>query len=131
MYPDLIHAGVVPHNVIMYDWKALDVSLEGLQKIALLSKFWIQRQDDVINSFSLGFVNQDKTEPQWSFTIYAKDKLGFLDQFSHHVSMALETNCKTLFAAYQLDFVDTLYALDWVTPHEDEEMALTLLERML
>ncbi len=131
LYPHLIEAKLLPHNVIIYDWKALDVSYDALEKIASLSKLWVQIIDGVMESFSLGFINEDPNGPQWSFTIYARDDAKFLDQLAHHMKMTSAAECKTIFMTYQMDFVDTLYSLDWVHPFEDEAMALTLLERVL
>jgi len=131
LYPHLIEAGLLPHNVVVYDWKALDISRETLEKISALTRFWVQSIDGLIESFSLGFVSEDPTGPQWSFTIYAKDESTFLDQLAHHVKMASDTECKTIFMTYQMGFVETLHSLDWVRPYEGEEIALTLLERVL
>jgi ribosomal protein S18 acetylase RimI-like enzyme len=130
LYPHLTEAGLLPHNVIVYDWKALDLSPEALEKTAALARFWTQSQGGRIGSFSLGFAHEDPAGLQWSFTIYASDDSTFLDQLSHHLQMASENECKNIFLTYQMDYVGTLYLLDWVRPIEDEEMALTLLERV-
>ncbi len=130
LYPHLAEARLLLHDVIVYDWKALDLSPEALEKIAALAKFWTQSRGGRIGSFSLGFVSEDPAGLQWSFTIYASDDSTFLDQLSHHLQMASENECKNIFLTYQMDYVGTLYLLDWVRPIEDEEMALTLLERV-
>lgn len=129
LLPTLAESELLPHNVIIYDWKALDVSHHALEKISSLSKFWVQSVAGKIESFSLGFVSEDPTGPQWSFTIYAKDESTFLDQLSHHIQKAAESGCKSIFMTYQMDYVETFYSLDWVRPIEDELMALTLLEQ--
>jgi len=131
LHPHLIETGLLPHNVVVYDWKALDISRETLERISALTRFWIQSIDGLIESFSLGFVREDPTGPQWSFTIYAKDESTFLDQLAHHTKMASDTGCKTIFMTYQMGFVEILNSLDWFRPYEGEEMALTLLERVL
>ncbi len=131
IYPDLIDANLVPHNVFVYDWKALDITAENLHKIGLLSKFWTQRSDDALTSISIGFIRNDAQGPQWSFTIYAKDIPSFLDQIAFHLNLATEHECSTIFGTYQMEFIEMLYALDWVQPHEEEKIGLTLLERVL
>jgi GNAT superfamily N-acetyltransferase len=131
LYPQLLEAALLPYNVLIYDWKALDVTREGLKKIGSLARFWTQTTQEKIDSFSLGFSHEDQSGPQWCFTIYAKDESLFLDQLSHHVKIASDSECKTFFMTYQTDFVDTFRSLDWVRPIEDEEMALTLLEKTL
>jgi len=131
LYPDLIESKLLPHNVIIYDWKALDCSPDALEKIASLGKFWTQSKQGKIQSFSLGFMREDPTGSQWSFTVYARNNVTFLDQLAHHVKMTSDTECKSIFMTYQTGFVQTLYSLEWVRPIEGEVMALTLLERVL
>jgi ribosomal protein S18 acetylase RimI-like enzyme len=131
LYPQLIDAKLLPHNVIVYDWKALDVSYGSLEKIASFSKLWVQIIDGRMESFSLGFIREDLNGPEWSFTIYARDASTFLAQLAHHMKMTSDAECKTISMTYQMGFVETLYSLDWVRPIEDEAMALTLLERVL
>jgi GNAT superfamily N-acetyltransferase len=132
-YQDLIDNKLLPFNIIIYDWKALDATLEGLSKVSSIARFWIQKQADKITSFSLGYARDGKSGLEWIFTIYAKDATGFLNHLSHHVDLASETGCSTIFGAFETDYLDTLYSLDWVKLDEedDEEMALTLLERVL
>lgn len=131
LFPGLPESGILPHSVIVYDWKALDATPEGLHKIGLTSRFWIQTEGSNIRSFSLGFPRDDKSGQIWCFTIYANDEAGFLAQFSHHLNQASEANCDVIFGIYQTDFVNTFYTLDWVKRYEDDTMTLTLLERIL
>ena len=131
LLPSLSESGILPHNVIIYDWKALDATPEGLVKIGLTSKFWIQTEANTIKSFSLGFPRDDKSGQMWCFTIYASDEAGFLEQFSHHLNQASEAKCDVIFGIFSTNFVNTFYALDWVRHHEDDTMTLTLLERIL
>ena len=132
-YQDLLSAKLLPFNIIIYDWKALDATPEGLAKIGSIARFWIQKKDNTIASFSLGYTRDAKSGLQWGFTIYAKDTAGFLDHLSHHVNMASETGCSVIFATFETHYLDTLYSLDWVKldEEEDEEMVMTLLERVL
>ncbi len=129
LYPHLIEAELLPHNVIIYDWKAMDISLEALEKISSLAQFWIQSEEERIVSLSVGLVSRGTTGPEWTVTIYARDESTFLDQLSHHIQKAVESGCKTIFLTYPMDFVEALYSLDWVQLVEDEYMVLTLLER--
>lgn len=132
-YQDLLSAKLLPFNIIIYDWKALDATPEGLAKVGSIARFWIQKKDNTIASFSLGYTRDAKSGLQWGFTIYAKDTAGFLDHLSHHVNMASETGCSVIFATFETHYLDTLYSLDWVKldEEEDEEMVMTLLERVL
>jgi len=131
MYYDELHQSrIIPHNIIVYEWKAIELTLENLQKISNLAKFWIERENSEIRSFSLGFVHEDKSGPEWSSTIYTSNKINFLNQVSNHVVNALTNGCNSLFFTYPLEFQEVLYELDWVQVYEEEEMAMVLLERV-
>ncbi|MFW9944474.1 MAG: GNAT family N-acetyltransferase [Candidatus Sifarchaeia archaeon] len=137
LHHNLVDSGLLPSNVIIHDWKALDATPDALDKIGQTARFWVQKQDDVIKSFSLGFIRDASGGPQWAFTIYASSESSFLDHLSHHVGMASENECTSMFGAFQEEFSDTFYDLDWAQHEEEEddeegeEFALTLLERVL
>ncbi|MHA2146676.1 MAG: GNAT family N-acetyltransferase [Candidatus Thorarchaeota archaeon] len=131
LIPELVNSGLLPHNVVIYDWKALDATQENLEKIGLTAKYWILSDEDVIRSFSLGFPRDDKSGQMWCFTIYANDVDGFFAHYSHHLKQAATTKCDLIFGMYQTDYVDSLYELDWTNRNDEESMTLTLLERIL
>ncbi|TFG94065.1 hypothetical protein E4H12_15860 [Candidatus Thorarchaeota archaeon] len=133
VYQNLIDARLLPFNIIICDWKALDATPEGLAKFGSISRFWIQKQAGKITSFSLGLDYDAKSDKQWTFTIYAKDVSGFLDHLSHHVNMASETGSVSIFGLFELEYVEAFHNLEWdkQNEYEDEELSLTLLERIL
>lgn len=133
VYQDLIDSKLLPFNIIIYDWKAIDATIDGLAKVAAFAKFWIQKQAGKITSFSLGFPRDEKSGSQWNFTIYAADVTGFLDHLSHHIHMASDSGCTTIFATFDTFHIETFHSLDWIKVSEadDEEWAMTLLERVL
>lgn len=136
LYPDLIDAGLLPHNVVIFDWKALDATLEGLGTIEQVSDFWIQMQNDVIKAFSLGFARDSKDGNTWCCTIYTKEESCFLDNLSHHANIASERKCNVFFVTFQTNFVETLKGVDWAQFKDGDDdfaldFALTLLERVL
>ncbi|TFG26503.1 GNAT family N-acetyltransferase [Candidatus Thorarchaeota archaeon] len=130
---DLIDAKLLPFNIIICDWKALDATPEGLAKVDSLSQFWIQKKAGKVTSFSLSLDHDDVSDKQWTFTIYAKDVSGFLDHLSHHVKMASETKSTSIFGLFEPEYLETFHNLEWdkQTKYEIEEMSLTLLERIL
>ncbi|MDH4214239.1 MAG: GNAT family N-acetyltransferase [Candidatus Thorarchaeota archaeon] len=130
---DLIDANLIPFNILIHDWKAFDVTPKGLNKIGSTARFWVQTRAGKLTSFSLGFARDVSSGMQWSFTIYASDRTGFLDHLSYHIDIASKSGCTSIFVAFETDYVETMHNLDWVQldENEDEEWALTLLERML
>ncbi|TFF92588.1 GNAT family N-acetyltransferase [Candidatus Thorarchaeota archaeon] len=125
----LIQSRIVPSNIIVYDWKAIDSSTEGIMKLAELSKLWAQVEEGEVTSFSLGFSHDTLHGLEWSFTIYTHDINGFLDHLSHHIELAQEAACDGFFMIFPTRFMEPLRSFDWIEQHED--IQLTLFERLL
>jgi N-acetylglutamate synthase-like GNAT family acetyltransferase len=122
---------MVSGNVIVYDWKAIDASAQELTGLADISKLWTQVEGGNITSFSLGFSHDTLHGLEWSFTVYARDVRAFLDHLSHHIGLAVEAGCDGFFVIFPTMFTETLRSFDWIERHEDEDIQLTLFERLL
>ena len=129
--PLLDEARLLPCGVIVLDWKALDATPESLEKISQSSPFWVTLQHGNITSLSMGFSREASGGKQWQFTVYAKSEDMFLDHLSHQLVLATEKKCKSLFGAYQEEFSPVMRSLEWARIENDEDWALTLLERVL
>ena len=129
--PLIEKSDLIPHKVVVYDWKAVDASLEGLRSIAGFSKLWAQVGKGKLESFSLGFSHETRPGLEWSFSIYAQDKDSFLDHLSHHLQLAADASCVGLFVVFPQKLLEVLRGLDWIERHEDEDIGLAFLERVL
>jgi ribosomal protein S18 acetylase RimI-like enzyme len=129
--PLIDESDLFPHKVVIYDWKAVDASLEGLHSIAGFSELWTQVRNHKLESFSLGFSHETHSGLEWSFSIYARSDDGFLDHLSHHLRLAAKAKCVGLFMVFPLQYLEVLRKLDWIERHEDDDIGLTFLERVL
>ncbi len=133
---DLIASELLPFNILIYDWKAVDITQGGFDIVTSAARFWTQRDANKILSFSIGFPghqpSDDTSEREWKSTIYASDSSSFLDQFSHHIHLASESGCTAFFVTFDARYLELLTTLDWFTKeeYEDEEWAIVLLERV-
>jgi GNAT superfamily N-acetyltransferase len=94
--PDL-----VPHNVLIYDWKAVEGTITGLKQIGKDHKFYVRKNTEDPKSFSFGCAREDSESKRWSFTIYGSNAREFTAHFKNHLKIALETDmdatvCTTL-----------------------------------
>ena len=134
--PDELHplaeeSGLIPHNIIVYDWKAVDATIQGLRGLAEFSTLRVQVSDETLESLSIGYPHETRHGLEWALTIYARSTTGFLDQLSQNIALATELDCYGMFMAFPQQFLDNLWSLSWVRRDEDEDIGLTLLERVL
>lgn len=83
--PDL-----VPHNILIYDWKAVEGTHAGFKEVGKDHKFYVRKKADELKSFSLGHARRDPESQWWSFTIYASDTNEFAAHFKNHLKIALD-----------------------------------------
>lgn len=115
-------------KVLVYDWKALDSTLEGFKTVGESNRFHVAFRRDKFDSFSFGHIRHQPAGSVRSFTIYGATANGFLSHLSHHVSMALETDNPAIVCTYETKFEKTLYSVDCVSK-EDWGTHLILLEK--
>jgi N-acetylglutamate synthase-like GNAT family acetyltransferase len=115
-------------EVLVYDWKALDSTLEGFKTVGESNGFHVAFRKDKFDSFSFGHFRHQPAGSARSFTIYGTTTDSFLSHLSHHVSMALETDNPAIVCTYETKFEKTLYSVEWVSK-EDWGTHLILLEK--
>ncbi|UCG36783.1 MAG: GNAT family N-acetyltransferase [Candidatus Bathyarchaeota archaeon] len=121
---------LIPHKVLVYDWKALDATRRSLDTIAESHDFYIALKRMKIDSLSFGY-SRGKQEPSvWAFTIYATEPNGFLAHLFHNVGVALEKDLKALMGTHDTIFESTLRRLKWV-PDDYWSTRMFLLEKVL
>jgi hypothetical protein len=123
-YPHL-----VPANVLVYDWKALDNSLQNLRALGKDHAFYITRHAEG-RSVSFGRSARQKEGILWAFTIYADELKGFLQQLRYNAHLSMEGGCNTLMCTCGPLFRETL-ARSEVISNEYWATSLVLVERSL
>jgi len=121
---------IIPNNVLIYDWKALDVTPEALEVIGESHEYYITMKKAEVDSLSYGYSGRRGGLSLWTFTIYATESDGFLLQLSHNVALALKQGYNAVMCTYQLGFERKLYEVDWISENR-WGTHLVLLERTL
>ena len=85
--PDL-----VPQNILIYDWKAVEATDAGFGQIGKDHTFYVRKNTEDPKSFSFGHTSENLESKWWSFTIYSSDAREFAAHFKNHLKMALETD---------------------------------------
>ncbi len=97
--PDLI-----PRNIVVYNWYALDLSTAAIESIAEFAQFWRCGTNENTRAFSLGFLQTERDSKQWCTTIYALDKVSFRSMLSTQIQVAKAQNATGLMCVHPLDF---------------------------
>jgi ribosomal protein S18 acetylase RimI-like enzyme len=124
---DLLGSNIVDQNVVIYDWKALDVDDENLKKIAERAEFWVQRNSRGMTSFSLGLERLEGDSRYWSCTVYAHSETAFLQALSHHIALAIDRGYQGFFVLFQPKYDSIFRGLGWHIQYPEEEEGPTLL----
>jgi N-acetylglutamate synthase-like GNAT family acetyltransferase len=130
---DLLRNSVdmVPAGVLVYDWKALEFSLESLEEIGKDHRFYVGLKNGKIDSLSFCQLRPDrKDQSWWSFTVYAHDSEGFLGQVSHSVRIALEGGLSSAMVTLEKRFEEVVGELEFGADEQDISH-LIMLERKI
>jgi N-acetylglutamate synthase-like GNAT family acetyltransferase len=121
---------IIPCGVLIYDWKALDVSLQNLEEICGTHDFSIALRKRKADSLSFGCPRPEPEQTWWSFTIYAVELDGFLSQLSHNLKTALERGFKSIVRTFETRFEKALKEVEWIS-EEHWGLRLVLLEKQM
>ena len=121
--------GLVPHGVLIFDWEAVDSTLENFREIGQTHGFFVALKKERLDSMSFGRSRKD-LEKTWSFTVYANDPLGFRAHLSFNMERALEIQAYTVMSTYEKLYEGTLSQVRFGCEGHDAGH-LVLLERVL
>jgi hypothetical protein len=122
---------IVPGGVLVYDWKALEFSLESLEEIGKDHRFYVGLKNGTIDSLSFCHLRPDrKDQPWWSLTVYAHDSEGVLGQVSHSVRIALKDGLNSAMITLEKRFEEVVGELEFGADEHDVSH-LVMLEKKI
>lgn len=124
------NSGIVPHGILIYDWKVLDNTCENLEEIGKTHEFYIALKEKRMDSLSFSHAGEGLNQSWWNFTTYATDLHGFLSQFSCNVAMALKRGSTSIACTFETRFEKALRDVN-LKSEEDDEGRLVLFEKQM
>jgi GNAT superfamily N-acetyltransferase len=121
---------VVSQKVLIFDWKALDCTLDNLETIGKSHEFYVSAGEGEVNSLSYGTSRHRGEILLWVFTIYAAETRGFLSHLYHNVAVALKRGAGAIMGNYEPKYAEDFQNVDWGS-EEDWGTNLVLLERKI
>jgi N-acetylglutamate synthase-like GNAT family acetyltransferase len=110
--------GIVPRGILVYDWKAVDSELKNLEEIGKTHGFYVALNSGKIDSFSFGHLRQEFNRT-WSFTMYARDSVGFLAQLSYNLRSALKQGCNLIMFTFDKRFEESVEQVNLQSDEQD------------
>jgi hypothetical protein len=120
---------LVSHGVLIYDWKAVDATLENFEEIGRTHQFFVALKDGRLDSMSFGHSRQD-LEKTWGFTVCASDPVGFCAHFPFNIKKAIKTHAETVMSTYEKVYEDKLSKIS-LGCEEQDAGRLVLLEKQM
>lgn len=121
---------LIPCKVLVFDWKALDCTLEGLEMLGKSHEFYVSPEKGEVNSLSYGTLRRRGEILLWVFTIHAISPRRFLSHLYRNTASALERGCNAIMGTYDVKFERVFQKVDWGS-EERWGTHLVLLERTL
>lgn len=121
---------LVPQNILIYDWKAINGTLQGFREIGKDHAFYITKKRDRLEAFSLGHARPDSDHSRWSFTIYALQERELTAHFRHHTNTALSKGINATVCTCPTQF-ESIFKEHLEIPKFAWKMQLILLEKHL
>jgi len=118
---------IIPHNILVFDWKAFDCSLEALETLGKTHEFYVAMQKGKIGSLSYAYSGLAQRRP---FTIDASDTRGFLSHLSYNTALTSKHGLEWVTGTCDIDFEKALNEVKWL-PEERWNTHLVLLEKKL
>jgi GNAT superfamily N-acetyltransferase len=119
---------LVPHNVLIYDWKAVNGTLQGFKEIGKEQTFYSAERKDKLKALSLGHARSDSDYHRWSFTVYALREREFMTHFRHHANNALSQGITATVCTCPTQF-ESVFKEHKQVPKPAWKMQLILLEK--
>jgi len=121
---------IMPKGVLVYNWKALDSTLEGFRTVGESNEFHVALRKGRIDSLSFRGHRYEPAGSPWSFTIYSSKNDGFESQLSHQIALAYACNQPAIMCTYETKFEKTLHGIDWLS-EEHWGLRMVLLEKSM
>jgi ribosomal protein S18 acetylase RimI-like enzyme len=99
---------LVPCDILVYDWKAVDGTLRGFKEVAKDHAFYISKRKGKLTALSFGHARPESDGTRWSFTVYASDVDSFLQHFHKHMNTALYMGLNATVCTCETRFENTL-----------------------
>jgi GNAT superfamily N-acetyltransferase len=95
---------MIPQNVLIYDWKAVNGTIQGFREIGKDHTFYFSEKNNKLQGLSFGHQRRDSGNPCWSFTAYALHQRELIKHFCHHLRIAFSKGAKTTVCTCPMTF---------------------------
>lgn len=121
---------LIPRNVLVYDWKALDSTLQAFTEIGKTHSIYASERKMKLESLSFGYKRLGSDYKSWNFTLYASNPKSFLSQFLNHATTASDNGLTSMAFTFKPKFQEALQTSK-LAPKPAYKLHVILLEKTL
>jgi RimJ/RimL family protein N-acetyltransferase len=122
---------LVPYNILIYDWKAINGTLQAFKEIGKDHIFYSTMKRDKLEALSFGHERPDSDRHRWSFTVYAPSEKELITHFRTHVNNARVNKDITATVCTCPTQFETVFKEHEQVPKPNWKMQLILLEKQM
>jgi len=122
---------LVPQNVLIYDWKAINGTMQAFKEIGKDHIFYSTKKRYKLQALSFGHERPDSDRHRWSFTVYAIRKEELITHFWTHVNNAYTSKGITATVCTCPTQFESVFKKNEQVPKPDWKMQLILLEKQM
>lgn len=111
-------------NIIIQDWKAIEVTKEGIDTLGEKNEFWISEKSGV--TLSIGGIRKESSGPYWSFTVYSDTWEGLENHMSFQYAQAKERGFDAVVCTYPIEFKEEVLPSDIIDDYERKTEVIML-----
>lgn len=124
------NVSLIPQNVLIYDWKAINATLQGFKEIGRTHTFYATKKNHKLQALSFGHERRDFNDSHWTFTVYAFNEEQFAKHFCHHLNIALGKRVNTTVCTCPITF-ESLFKEHTRVPKPAWKLQLIMLEKKM
>ncbi|MGV9169642.1 MAG: GNAT family N-acetyltransferase [Promethearchaeia archaeon] len=120
---------IMPGPIIIYDWKARDLTPEGIREVAKHRTFWTSEDENGL-ALSFGGRRYEERDDAWSCTVYSDNVQMARAHLVHHVRIAMSSGLDVIVSILNKEFKNLVAELPWLEETE-RFREVALMERRL
>ncbi len=121
---------LMPRNIGIYFWYAFDTDVSSFNEVGKKVRIWAGRRKNILVALAFGLRRETPQGPEWSASIYAREKASFLSAISHTLHLCKSFRIESLMIQHEPENAVQYDSIEWMKS-PIHQIDLALYERIL